>query len=246
LIRFGTASPEMFDFLNACVQARLNVFVSGGTGSGKTTTLNVLSSFIPSDERIITIEDAAELQLRQEHVVTLEARPPNIEGRGAVAIRELVRNALRMRPDRIIVGEVRGGEALDMLQAMNTGHDGSMSTGHANSPRDMLARLETMVLMAGVDLPLRAIREQVASAVDLIVHQNRLKDGSRRIVSVTEVQGMEGDLIVLQDVFRFHQTAFVDGVIHGQLRPTGVRPKLVEKFEAMGVHLPPGIFGSVH
>ncbi|MBA2299440.1 MAG: CpaF family protein, partial [Chloroflexi bacterium] len=203
LIRFGTATADMFDFLRACVEARLNLFVSGGTGSGKTTTLNVLSSFIPNDERIVTIEDAAELQLPQEHVVTLESRPPNIEGKGAIPIRELVRNALRMRPDRIIVGECRSGEALDMLQAMNTGHDGSMSTGHANSPRDMLSRLETMVLMAGVDLPLRAIREQVASAVDLIVQQSRLKDGTRKIVNITEVQGMEGDVIVMQDVFVF-------------------------------------------
>jgi pilus assembly protein CpaF len=243
LIRFGTATPEMFEFLRACVQARLNIFVSGGTGSGKTTTLNVLSSFIPNDERIITIEDAAELQLRQEHVVTLEARPPNIEGKGAVPIRELVRNALRMRPDRILVGEVRGGEALDMLQAMNTGHDGSMSTGHANSPRDMLSRLETMVLMAGVDLPLRAIREQIASAVDLIIHQNRLRDGSRKIVAITEVQGMEGDVIVMQDVFVFEQTGVVDGRIQGRLRPTGIRPKFTEKFEVAGIHLPQGLFG---
>jgi pilus assembly protein CpaF len=207
--------------------------------------LNVLSSFIPNDERIVTIEDAAELQLRQEHVVTLEARPPNIEGKGAIPIRELVRNALRMRPDRIIVGECRSGEALDMLQAMNTGHDGSMSTGHANTPRDMLSRLETMVLMAGVDLPLRAIREQIASAVDLIVHQERLKDGSRRITSITEVQGMEGDVIVMQDVFVFEQTAVVDGKVQGHLRPTGVRPRFTEKFESMGIHLPPGIFGRV-
>jgi pilus assembly protein CpaF len=243
LIRFGTSTPEMFDFLRACVEARLNIFVSGGTGSGKTTTLNVLSSFIPNDERIITVEDAAELQLRQEHVVTLESRPPNIEGRGAVPIRELVRNCLRMRPDRIIVGECRGGEALDMLQAMNTGHDGSMSTGHANSPRDMLARLETMVLMAGVDLPLRAIREQVSSAVDLIVHQSRLKDGTRRIVNITEVQGMEGDVIVMQDVFVFEQTGVVEGKIQGRLRPTGIRPKFVEKFDVMGIHLPRGLFG---
>jgi pilus assembly protein CpaF len=243
LIRFGTSTPEMFDFLRACVEARLNIFVSGGTGSGKTTTLNVLSSFIPNDERIITVEDAAELQLRQEHVVTLESRPPNIEGRGAVPIRELVRNCLRMRPDRIIVGECRGGEALDMLQAMNTGHDGSMSTGHANSPRDMLARLETMVLMAGVDLPLRAIREQVSSAVDLIVHQSRLKDGSRRIEYITEVQGMEGDVIVMQDVFLFEQTGVVEGKIQGRLRATGIRPKFVEKFEIMGIHLPRGLFG---
>ncbi|HEV7604155.1 MAG TPA: CpaF family protein, partial [Candidatus Limnocylindrales bacterium] len=217
LIRFGTATADMFDFLRACVEARLNIFVSGGTGSGKTTTLNVLSSFIPNDERIVTIEDAAELQLRQEHVVTLESRPPNIEGKGAIPIRELVRNALRMRPDRIIVGECRSGEALDMLQAMNTGHDGSMSTGHANSPRDMLSRLETMVLMAGVDLPLRAIREQVSSAVDLIVQQSRLKDGTRKIVNITEVQGMEGDVIVMQDVFVFEQTGVVEGKIQGRL-----------------------------
>jgi pilus assembly protein CpaF len=243
LIRFTTATPEMFDFLKACVEARLNVFVSGGTGSGKTTTLNVLSSFIPNDERIVTIEDAAELQLRQEHVVTLESRPPNIEGKGAIPIRELVRNALRMRPDRIVVGEVRSGEALDMLQAMNTGHDGSMSTGHANSPRDMLARLETMVLMAGVDLPLRAIREQIASAVDLVVHQSRLKDGSRKVTSITEVQGMEGDVIVMQEVFTFEQTGVVDGQILGQLRATGIRPKFTEKFEVMGINLPPALFG---
>jgi pilus assembly protein CpaF len=243
LIRFGTSTPEMFDFLRACVEARLNVFVSGGTGSGKTTMLNVLSSFIPNDERIVTIEDAAELQLRQEHVVTLEARPPNIEGRGAIPIRELVRNSLRMRPDRIIVGECRSGEALDMLQAMNTGHDGSMSTGHANTPRDMLSRLETMVLMAGVDLPLRAIREQIAAAVDLIVHQERLKDGTRKITAITEVQGMEGDVIVMQDVFVFEQTAMVEGKVQGHLRPTGVRPRFTEKFEVMGIHLPPGIFG---
>ncbi len=243
LIRFGTSTPEMFEFLRACVEARLNVFVSGGTGSGKTTTLNVLSSFIPNDERIVTIEDAAELQLRQEHVVTLEARPPNIEGKGAIPIRELVRNALRMRPDRIVVGECRAGEALDMLQAMNTGHDGSLSTGHANTPRDMLARLETMVLMAGVDLPVRAIREQIASAVDLIVHQSRLKDGSRKIVNITEVQGMEGDTIVMQDVFMFEQSGVVDGKIQGRLKPTGIRPKFVENFEAMGIHLPNGIFG---
>jgi pilus assembly protein CpaF len=243
LVRFGTATPEMFEFLRACVEARLNIFVSGGTGSGKTTTLNVLSSFVPNDERIVTIEDAAELQLRQEHVVTLESRPPNIEGKGAIPIRELVRNALRMRPDRIIVGECRGGEALDMLQAMNTGHDGSLSTGHANTPRDMLSRLETMVLMAGVDLPVRAIREQIASAVDLIVHQSRLKDGSRKVVAITEVQGMEGDVIVMQDVFVFEQTGVVDGKIQGRLKPTGIRPKFVEHFEAMGIHLPNGIFG---
>jgi pilus assembly protein CpaF len=244
LVRFGTATPEMFEFLEACVKARLNVFVSGGTGSGKTTMLNILSSFIPDDERIVTIEDAAELQLRQEHVITLESRPPNIEGKGAIPIRDLVRNALRMRPDRIVVGECRSGEALDMLQAMNTGHDGSMSTGHANTPRDMLSRLETMVLMAGMDLPLRAIREQIASAVDLIVHQNRLKDGSRKIVAITEVQGMEGDVIVMQDIFVFEQTAVVEGKIQGRLKPTGIRPKFVEKFEVAGIHLPPNVFGS--
>jgi pilus assembly protein CpaF len=244
LIRFGTATPDMFEFLEACVKARLNIFVSGCTGSGKTTMLNILSSFIPDDERIVTIEDAAELQLRQEHVVTLEARPSNIEGKGAIPIRELVRNALRMRPDRIVVGECRSAEALDMLQAMNTGHDGSMSTGHANTPRDMLSRLETMVLMAGMDLPLKAIREQIASAVDLIVHQNRLKDGTRKIVNITEVQGMEGDVIVMQDIFVFEQTAVVEGKIEGRLRPTGIRPKFVEKFEVAGIHLPPNVFGS--
>ena len=242
LIRFGTATPEMFEFLRACVQARLNIFVSGGTGSGKTTTLNVLSSFLPNDERIVTVEDAAELQLRQEHVVTLEARPANIEGKGAIPIRELVRNSLRMRPDRIIVGEVRGAEALDMLQAMNTGHDGSMSTGHANSPRDMLARLETMVLFAGVELPLRAVREQISSAVDLIVHQDRLKDGSRKITAITEVQGMEGDVIILQDIFTWEQSGVSEGKIHGRLRPTGVRPRFSEKFDVLGVALPPGLF----
>ncbi len=244
LIRFGTATPDMFEFLEACVKARLNIFVAGGTGSGKTTMLNILSSFIPDDERIVTVEDAAELQLRQEHVITLEARPSNIEGKGAIPIRELVRNCLRMRPDRIVVGECRSGEALDMLQAMNTGHDGSMSTGHANTPRDMLSRLETMVLMAGMDLPLRAIREQISTAVDLIVHQNRLKDGTRKIVNITEVQGMEGDVIVMQDVFVFEQTGVVDGKIQGRLKPTGIRPHFVERFEVAGIHLPPNIFGS--
>ena len=244
LVRFGTATPEMFEFLEACVKARLNIFVAGGTGSGKTTMLNILSSFIPDDERIVTIEDAAELQLRQEHVVTLESRPPNIEGKGQIPIRELVRNSLRMRPDRIVVGECRSAEALDMLQAMNTGHDGSMSTGHANTPRDMLSRLETMVLMAGMDLPLRAIREQISSAVDLIVHQNRLKDGTRKIVNITEVQGMEGDVIVMQDVFVFEQTGVEEGKIQGRLKPTGIRPHFVERFETAGIHLPPNIFGS--
>src|SRR3954451_2125073 len=244
LVRYGTATPEMFEFMQACVQARLNIFVSGGTGSGKTTTLNVLSSFLPNTERIVTIEDAAELQLRQTHVVTLEARPPNIEGKGQVTIRDLVRNALRMRPDRVIIGECRGGETLDMLQAMNTGHDGSMSTGHANTPRDMLARLETMVLMAGVALPLRAVREQIASAVDLIVHQQRLKDGTRKITNITEVQGMEGDVIVLQDVFVWEQSGVVDGHIQGRLRPTGVRPRFAEKFEVMGIPLPASLFAN--
>src|SRR5665648_617597 len=206
-------------FLEACVAARLNIVVSGGTGSGKTTTLGILSAYIPNDERIITIEDAAELQLRQNHVISLETRPANVEGKGQITIRDLVINSLRMRPERIIVGEVRSGEALDMLQAMNTGHDGSMSTGHANTPRDMLSRLETMVLMSGMDLPLKAIREQIASAVDLIVHQNRLKDGQRKITHITEVQGMEGDVIVMQDVFVFEQTDVVDGRIQGRLKP---------------------------
>ena len=245
LIRFGSLTPEMAKFLGACVKSRLNIVVSGGTGSGKTTTLNVLSSFIPDDERIVTCEDAAELQLRQEHVVTLESRPSNIEGKGAVSIRDLVRNCLRMRPDRIVIGEVRSGEALDMLQAMNTGHDGSLTTGHANSPRDMLARLETMVLMAGMDLPVRAIREQIASAVDLIVQQNRLKDGSRRITHLTEVLGMEGDTIVLQDIFIYEQKGIDDhGKIIGQFKPTGIRPKFLHKFESSGVKLPDDIFAT--
>lgn len=233
LIAFGTLTAEMAEFIEACVKARLNIVVSGGTGSGKTTLLNVLSSFIPADERIITIEDAAELQLRQTHVVSLESRPPNIEGRGAVTIRDLVRNSLRMRPDRIVIGEVRGGEALDMLQAMNTGHDGSMTTGHANSPRDMLARLETMVLMAGVDLPVRAIREQIASAIDLIIQQARLKDGSRKVIQITEVQGIEGEVITLQDIFVFER---------GELRATGIRPKCAEKIAHFGIKLPVDLF----
>jgi pilus assembly protein CpaF len=243
LIRFGSMTPEIAEFLRACVLARLNVVVSGGTGSGKTTLLNVLSSFIPDDERIVTVEDAAELQLRQDHVVRLEARPPNIEGKGAITIRDLVINCLRMRPERIVVGECRGREALDMLQAMNTGHDGSLTTGHANSPRDMLARLETMVLMAGMDLPVKAIREQVSSAVDLIVQQSRLRDGSRKITNVTEVQGMEGDVITLQDVFAFEQEGFENGKIIGRLKPTGVRPKFMPKLEDAGIHLPPTVFG---
>ena len=246
LVRFGAATADMISFLSAAVRSKLNILVSGGTSSGKTTLLNVLSGFIPNDERLITVEDAAELQLRQVHVIRMESRPPNVEGKGAVEIRDLVRNALRMRPDRIIVGECRAGEALDMLQAMNTGHDGSMSTGHANTPRDMLSRLETMVLMAGVELPLRAIREQVSSAVDLIVHQNRLKDGTRKITNITEVQGMEGDVIIMQDVFVFEQTGVVEGKIQGQLKATGIRPKFTEKFEVMGIHLPPGLFGFTY
>jgi len=243
LIDFGTITPEAIEFLKACVIARLNVVVSGGTGSGKTTFLNVLSGFIPNDERIITVENAAELQLRQEHVVTLESRPPNIEGKGEVSIRDLVINCLRMRPDRIIVGECRGGEALDMLQAMNTGHDGSLTTIHSNSPRDTLARLETMTLMAGMDLPLRAIREQVASAINLIIHQERMKDGSRKVVNITEVQGMEGDVIVMSDIYAFEQTGMEAGKVIGRLRPTGIRPKFIERIEAANVYLPPNIFG---
>jgi pilus assembly protein CpaF len=243
LLDFGTLSREMAAFLEAAVKGRLNTIVSGGTGSGKTTTLNVLSGFIPNDERIVTIEDAAELQLRQEHVVSLETRPPNIEGKGAITVRDLVRNSLRMRPERIVVGEVRGGEALDMLQAMNTGHDGSLTTGHANSPRDMLSRLETMVLMAGMDLPVRAIREQISSAIDLIVQQSRLRDGSRKITHITEVQGMEGEIIVLQDIFVFEQTGVDEsGRCCGRFRSTGIRPKFSEQLLTSGIQLPPTIF----
>jgi pilus assembly protein CpaF len=243
LIEFGTVTPESLQFLKACVESRLNVVVSGGTGSGKTTLLNILSGFIPGNERIVTIENAAELQLRQEHVVTLESRPPNIEGRGEVTIQNLVVNSLRMRPDRIIVGEIRDGAALDMLQAMNTGHDGSMTTAHSNSPRDTIARIETMTLMAGFDLPVRAIREQIASAIDLIVHGERLRDGSRKIVNITEVAGMEGDVITLTDLFIFEQTGYEGDKILGRLRPTGLRPKFMDKLEAAGIHLPPQIFG---
>ena len=243
LTGYGTLTPEMALFIEACIKARMNIVVSGGTGSGKTTTLNVLSSFIPYDERIVTIEDAAELQLRQDHVVRLESKPANVEGKGAVTIRELVRNSLRMRPDRVVIGEVRGGEALDMLQAMNTGHDGSLTTGHANSPRDMLARLETMVLMAGMDLPVRAIREQISSAVDVIVQQSRMKDGSRKITHITEVQGIEKDIITLQDIFVFVETGTDDkGRIMGHFKATGIRPRFMDKLINTRMHLPANLF----
>jgi pilus assembly protein CpaF len=244
LISFGTLSSKVARFVEACVRGRINILVSGGTGAGKTTTLNVLSSFIPDGERIITIEDSAELRLLQPHVVRLESRPPNIEGRGMISIRDLVRNSLRMRPDRIVVGEVRGGEALDMLQAMNTGHDGSVSTVHANQPRDVLARLETMCLMAGMDLPVRAIREQVASAIQLIIHQSRLKDGTRRITHVTEVVGMEGDVITLQDLFLFDFGMGVDeaGRYRGHIKSMGLRPKFIERLEDIGLQLDREVF----
>jgi pilus assembly protein CpaF len=243
LIDMGTITAEGMEFLKACVIAKINMVVSGGTGSGKTTFLNVLSAYIPSDERIVTIENAAELRLRQEHVVTLEARPPNLEGTGEVTIRDLVINSLRMRPDRIIVGECRSGEALDMLQAMNTGHEGSLTTAHSNSPRDTLARLETMFLMAGMDMPVRAIREQIASAIDLIVHTERFRDGSRKVTAITEVQGMEGDIIVMQDIFRFEQAGIEGGKVIGRLKPTGVRPRFMDEIEAAGIRLPANIFG---
>jgi len=243
LIDYGTITPESVEFLKACVISRINMIISGGTGSGKTTLLNVLSQFVPRDERIVTIENAAELQLRQEHVVTLESRPPNIEGRGEVTIQNLVVNSLRMRPDRIIVGEIRAEEALDMLQAMNTGHEGSMTTAHSNSPRDTLARIETMTLMAGMDLPVRAIREQISSALELVVHLERFRDGTRKITNITEIQGMEGDVVTMTDLFVFEQTGFEEGRVIGRLRPTGLRPRFVDKIEASGIHLPASIFG---
>jgi pilus assembly protein CpaF len=243
LIRFGSMTAEIADFLRACVAARLNMVVSGGTGSGKTTLLNVLSSFIPNDERIITVENAAELQLQQEHVVTLESRPANIEGKGEVTIQDLVVNCLRMRPERIIVGECRSGEALDMLQAMNTGHDGSLTTLHANSPRDAISRLEVMCLTSGVEPPVRAIREQIAAAIEAICQQSRLRDGSRRVMFVTEVQGMEGEMITMSDIFEFEQTGFEAGKIVGRIRPTGLRPRFISRIEDAGIHLPPSVFG---
>jgi len=243
LIRFGSLTPEAAEFLKAIVIARANIVVSGGTGSGKTTLLNVLSSFIPSTERIVTIEDSAELQLRQEHVVILETRPPNIEGKGAITIRDMVKNSLRMRPDRIIVGEIRDAAALDMLQAMNTGHDGSLTTLHSNGPRDSLSRLEVMTMMAGMDLPIKAIREQIAGAVHFVVHASRMRDGSRRIVNITEVQGMEGDVVTMSDIFAFEQVGIEDGKVVGRLRPTGLRPRFMENIEAAGIKLPASVFG---
>jgi pilus assembly protein CpaF len=245
LINYGSLTPNMADFIRACVVSRLNIVISGGTGSGKTTLLNVLSTFIPEDERIITIEDAAELKLQQNHVVRLETKPPNLEGKGTVTIRELVRNCLRMRPDRIIVGECRSGEALDMLQAMNTGHDGSLTTLHANTPRDAISRMETMCLMSGMDLPVRVIREQIASAIDLIIQQTRLKDGTRKVTSITEVSGMEGDTIVMTEVFKFEQTSISpEGQVVGELKPTGIRPLFGPRLEAAGFKLGPEIFGA--
>jgi len=245
LVSFGTLTQSMADFIEFCIKGHLNIIVSGGTGSGKTTTLNVLSSFIPNDERIITIEDAAELKLVQDHVVRLETRPANMEGKGEISIRDLVKNSLRMRPDRIVVGEVRSGEALDMLQAMNTGHDGSLTTGHANAPRDMLSRLETMVLMSGMNLPVKAIRDQISSAIDIIIQQTRLPDGSRKIVNITEVHGMEGDVIVLQDIFKYEQTGMNSkGQITGRFVFTGVRPKAVDKLAAKSIKIPPSLFNS--
>jgi len=244
LVNFGTVTEPVLRFLESAVKARLNIVISGGTGSGKTTLLNILSSFIPETERIVTIEDIAELQLQQEHVVTLEARKPNLEGKGEISLRDLVINALRMRPDRIVVGEVRGKEALDMLQAMNTGHDGSLTTAHSNSPRDTLSRIETMVMMAGFPLPVKAIREQISRAINLIVHQERMRDGSRKIVQITEVTGMEGDLIVLQDIFTFVHEGMRDGKVIGSLQPTGVRPRCYEQIMQAGLSLPPDLFGK--
>ncbi|MFN2237071.1 MAG: CpaF family protein [Anaerolineales bacterium] len=245
MIELGSITNKMAEFLRACVVSRLNIVISGGTGSGKTTTLNVLSGFIPEDERIVTIEDAAELQLHQTHVLRLETKSPNIDGSGAVSIRDLVRNSLRMRPDRIVVGECRGGEALDMLQAMNTGHDGSLTTVHANSPRDTLSRLETLSLMSGLDMPLRVIREQIASAIDVIVHQTRLKDGSRKVTNVTEVAGMEGNTIVMTDIFKIEQTGIdANGKILAELKPTGIRPMFIERLEASGFKLGADVFSS--
>src|SRR5437762_2709258 len=245
LIRFGTCNEAGFGFLKAAVLSKANIIVSGGTGTGKTTFLNVLSGFIPVEDRIVTIEDAAELQLHQEHVCRLETRPKDINGEGEISIQRLVINALRMRPERIVVGECRGAEALDMLQAMNTGHDGSMTTAHANSPRDVLSRIETMCLMAGMDLPLRAIREQISKAIELIVQQSRMKDGTRKVTNITEVQGMEGDVIVMQDIFVYEQTGVDEhGKIIGRLRPTGIRPKFMEKLEAHGIFLPATVFGA--
>lgn len=244
LVANNTLTLGLANFLKACVEARINLVVSGGTGTGKTTFLNVLSSFIPENERVITIEDTAELQLRQPHVVKLERRPPNIEGKGEISIRLLVINALRMRPDRIVVGECRGGEAVDMLQAMNTGHDGSMTTIHSNGPRDALRRIETMVMMAGMDLPLRAIREQVASSLELVVHLERMKDGTRKVVRVSEVQGMESDTVVLQDIFMYEQTGFVNGKVQGMHKATGLRPGFMPKLVASGIELPESVFAK--
>ncbi|NOZ00074.1 MAG: CpaF family protein [Chloroflexi bacterium] len=245
LIEYDSITEGMAEFLRACVLARLNTVISGGTGSGKTTLLNILSSFIPEDERIVTIEDAAELQLQQDHVVRLETKPANADGRGAMTVRELVRNALRMRPDRIVVGEVRGGEALDMLQAMNTGHDGSLTTLHANSSRDAISRLETMVMMAGMELPLKVVRQQIASAVDLIVQQSRLRDGTRKVTAITEVAGMEGDIIVLSDIFKFEQTGLSEsGEVLGTLKPTGIRPMFSPLLETAGYKLGADVFGA--
>jgi pilus assembly protein CpaF len=245
LVSYGSLTKNMSEFIRACVISRLNIVISGGTGSGKTTLLNVLSGFIPEDERIVTIEDAAELKLQQDHVVRLETKPANIDGRFQVTIRDLVKNSLRMRPDRIVVGECRGGEALDMLQAMNTGHDGSLTTLHANTPRDTLSRLETMCLMSGMDMPVRVIREQVASAIDLIIQQSRLKDGSRKVTAITEVAGMEGDTIVLTDIFKYEQTGLTpDGKMLGDLKPTGIRPLFTPRLEAAGFRLGPEVFGA--